>query len=92
MTTLAIIPARLAASRLPGKPLRLLGGRPLILRVLERVAEMHVAQRCVVSPRDVSRVVAGFGAPPAAGTRNRPVVESGEKRMRRRHHGRAGIA
>lgn len=27
------IPARYAASRLPGKPLRLLGGQPLVLRV-----------------------------------------------------------
>lgn len=30
------IPARYAASRLPGKPLRLLGGRPLVLHVAER--------------------------------------------------------
>ena len=30
------IPARYAASRLPGKPLRLLGGRPLVLRVAQR--------------------------------------------------------
>ncbi len=30
------IPARFSASRLPGKPLRLLGGRPLIHRVAER--------------------------------------------------------
>ncbi|HHW4680303.1 MAG TPA: 3-deoxy-manno-octulosonate cytidylyltransferase [Xylella taiwanensis] len=30
------IPARFGASRLPGKPLRLLGGRPLIYRVAER--------------------------------------------------------
>jgi CMP-2-keto-3-deoxyoctulosonic acid synthetase len=30
------IPARYAASRLPGKPLRLLGGQPLVRRVAER--------------------------------------------------------
>lgn len=30
------IPARYAASRLPGKPLRLLGGTPLVLRVAQR--------------------------------------------------------
>lgn len=30
------IPARLAASRLPDKPLRLLGGRPLVVHVAER--------------------------------------------------------
>ena len=30
------IPARYAASRLPGKPLRLLGGEPLVLHVARR--------------------------------------------------------
>ena len=33
------IPARYAASRLPGKPLRLLGGTPLVVHVARRVAE-----------------------------------------------------
>ena len=33
------IPARLGASRLPDKPLRLLGGRPLIVHVVERALE-----------------------------------------------------
>lgn len=33
------IPARYAASRLPGKPLRLLGGTPLVLHVAERALE-----------------------------------------------------
>ena len=30
------IPARFAATRLPGKPLRLLGGEPLVLHVARR--------------------------------------------------------
>ena len=33
------IPARYAASRLPGKPLRLLGGEPLVLHVARRALE-----------------------------------------------------
>lgn len=33
------IPARLAASRLPDKPLRLLGGRPLVVHVAERALQ-----------------------------------------------------
>ena len=49
MSTLAVIPARLGATRLPNKPLRLLGGRPLIIRVWERVADMRVADRVVVA-------------------------------------------
>ena len=43
-----LIPARLAATRLPRKPLLLLGGEPLIVRVLRRAlasgaASVHVA-------------------------------------------------
>jgi len=47
--TLAVIPARLGAQRLPRKPLRLLAGVPLIVRVLERVVALRVADRCVVA-------------------------------------------
>ena len=49
MQTLAVIPARLGATRLPRKPLRLLGGAPLVVRVWERVRDMHVADRVVVA-------------------------------------------
>jgi 3-deoxy-manno-octulosonate cytidylyltransferase (CMP-KDO synthetase) len=49
MKTLAVIPARLGATRLPRKPLRLLAGRPLIVRVWERVSAMNVADRCVIA-------------------------------------------
>jgi len=47
--TLAVIPARLGATRLPRKPLRLLAGVPIIVRVLERVAALRVADRIVVA-------------------------------------------
>lgn len=49
MKTLAVIPARLGATRLPRKPLRLLAGRPLVVRVWERVAAMQVADHCVIA-------------------------------------------
>ena len=49
MSTLAVIPARLGATRLPSKPLRLLGGTPLILRVWERIGLMGLADRIVVA-------------------------------------------
>jgi 3-deoxy-manno-octulosonate cytidylyltransferase (CMP-KDO synthetase) len=49
VTTLAVIPARLGATRLPNKPLRLLGGRPLVVRVWERVAAFSEIDRCVVA-------------------------------------------
>ena len=49
MSTLIVIPARLGATRLPRKPLRLLGGEPLIARVWERVSAMNIADRVVVA-------------------------------------------
>lgn len=52
MRTLVVIPARLGATRLPQKPLRLLAGQPLIVRVWQRVAEMDVGDRCVVATDD----------------------------------------
>lgn len=64
MRTLVVIPARLAAVRLPGKPLRLLAGLPLIVRVWQRLADMQVADRCVVATDDesVARTVRDAGA------------------------------
>ncbi len=61
MTVLAVIPARLGATRLPRKPLRLLGGVPLIVRVAERVASFGLADRCVVAT-DSDEVLAACAA------------------------------
>jgi 3-deoxy-manno-octulosonate cytidylyltransferase (CMP-KDO synthetase) len=52
MRTLIVIPARLGATRLPNKPLRQLAGRPLVVRVWERIAAMQLAERCVVATDD----------------------------------------
>jgi 3-deoxy-manno-octulosonate cytidylyltransferase (CMP-KDO synthetase) len=49
MGTLIVIPARLGATRLPRKPLRLLGGKPLVVRVWERVSAMRLADAVVVA-------------------------------------------
>ena len=49
MRALAVIPARLGATRLPRKPLRLLAGLPLVVRVWQRVTEIGVADRVVVA-------------------------------------------
>ncbi len=40
MKTIAIIPARYASTRFPGKPLAMLGGKPMIQRVYEKVAPL----------------------------------------------------
>ncbi len=59
-----VIPARLAAVRLPRKPLRLLAGTPLIVRVWQRVSAMQVADACVIATDDeaVAKVVRDAGA------------------------------
>lgn len=59
-----MIPARLGATRLPKKPLRLLGGAPLIVRVWERVAAMGIAARVVVATdaEEVAAVARAAGA------------------------------
>src|SRR6476620_4043169 len=54
MGTLVVIPARLGALRLPRKPLRLLSGLPLIVRVWQRISEMKVADAIVVATDDES--------------------------------------
>jgi 3-deoxy-manno-octulosonate cytidylyltransferase (CMP-KDO synthetase) len=64
MSLLAVIPARLGAARLPRKPLRLLGGAPLVVRVWQRAMQIDVADHCVVatdSPevRDAVRAAGG---------------------------------
>lgn len=49
MPVLGVIPARLGSSRLPRKPLRLLAGEPLVLRVARRLIALDVCDRVVVA-------------------------------------------
>ena len=49
MPVLVVIPARLGSTRLPHKPLQLLAGEPLIVRVARHVKEMEAADRVVVA-------------------------------------------
>lgn len=63
MRTLAVIPARLGATRLPRKPLRLLANLPLVVRVWQRVAAMDVGEHCVVATdnEEVAQAVRSHG-------------------------------
>jgi len=49
MKTLAVIPARLASTRLPEKPLVDVGGKPLVIRVLEQVKRCEKVDRILVA-------------------------------------------
>ncbi len=61
MKFLAIIPARYASTRFPGKPLAMLGGKPVIQRVYEQVA--GVLDEAVVATDDarIFEAVKAFG-------------------------------
>ncbi|MFP5391750.1 MAG: 3-deoxy-manno-octulosonate cytidylyltransferase [Gammaproteobacteria bacterium] len=49
MEFVVIIPARLASTRLPNKPLADLGGKPMVVRVAERAAESGAARIIVAT-------------------------------------------
>lgn len=49
MSFTVIIPARLASTRLPNKPLADLGGKPMVVRVAERAAQSGAAQIIVAT-------------------------------------------
>ncbi|MDZ7630522.1 MAG: NTP transferase domain-containing protein [Gemmatimonadaceae bacterium] len=53
MKVLAVIPARRGATRLRDKPLRLLGGEPLIVRVWQRLSGFGLAATIVVATDDL---------------------------------------
>lgn len=61
--TLCVIPARYASSRLPGKPLKELAGRPLILHTVERARAAASLDWIVVATDDerIARVVRDAG-------------------------------
>jgi 3-deoxy-manno-octulosonate cytidylyltransferase (CMP-KDO synthetase) len=60
---LAVIPARHASSRLPGKPLVPIAGRPMIQRVVERVRRAQLVSRVVVATDEaaIKTAVENFG-------------------------------
>src|SRR5438552_15261941 len=68
-----VIPARYGSTRLPGKPLISLAGKPMIQRVCERARLAESADRVIVATDDerIVKAVEGFG---------------GEARMTRTEH------
>lgn len=80
MKLLAVIPARLAATRLPHKPLRRLGGEPLVVRVWQRAVALGVADRVVVAT-DHADVLAAASAAGAEAVLTRTDHPSGTDRV-----------
>ena len=63
MKVLCVIPARYASTRLPGKPLALIAGKPMIQHVYERACHAVMPQEVVVATdsKIVADVVKEFG-------------------------------
>ena len=52
MKTLCVIPARYASTRLPGKPLLDIAGKPMICRVYERAVQADRVEKVLVATDD----------------------------------------
>ena len=63
MKILGVIPARYASTRFPGKPLALINGKPMILRVVEQAIQANSLTEVYVATDDkrIEDAVLGFG-------------------------------
>ncbi len=78
--TLIVIPARLAATRLPNKPLADICGKPMIVHVWERVMEATVGPVLVAcGDQDILEAVKAYGA---IGILTDPALPSGTDRIK----------
>jgi 3-deoxy-manno-octulosonate cytidylyltransferase (CMP-KDO synthetase) len=77
---LGVIPARLGSERLPQKPLRLLGGRPLIAWVTRNAVASGAAERWVVAS-DSPSVIEAAAECGVSGVVSRAVHDSGTSRV-----------
>ncbi len=77
---LAVIPARWASSRFPGKPLELIAGKPLVQHVWERCQECSHLDAVVIATDD-ERILAAAQAFGADARMTRPDHPSGTDRI-----------
>lgn len=79
MSTLILIPARMASTRLPGKPLADICGQPMIVHVARRAAESGLGR--VVVATDTQAVADAVGAHGFEAVMTRADHESGSDRI-----------
>lgn len=79
MSTLVLIPARMASTRLPGKPLADIAGRPMIVHVAARAAESGLGR--VVVATDTQAVADAVRSNGFEAVMTRPDHESGSDRI-----------
>jgi 3-deoxy-manno-octulosonate cytidylyltransferase (CMP-KDO synthetase) len=85
---IVVIPARYGATRLPGKPLVFLGGKPMIERVWERTRRAKKVSRVIIATDDqrILQAAAAFGGS-GFNTPGSP-IRHGTRRGSRRDNGR----
>jgi 3-deoxy-manno-octulosonate cytidylyltransferase (CMP-KDO synthetase) len=76
---LVLIPARMAATRLPGKPLADIGGEPMIVHVLRRAQEADVGP--VIVATDAPEIAAAVDKAKGRAVLTRPDHASGSDRI-----------
>lgn len=74
-----VIPARYGSTRLPGKPLLEIGGKPMIAHVCERALEAGAAE--VVVATDDARIAEAVDGLPVTAMLTRPEHASGTERL-----------
>jgi 3-deoxy-manno-octulosonate cytidylyltransferase (CMP-KDO synthetase) len=74
-----LIPARMAATRLPGKPLLDIGGLPMIVHVLRRAEEAKIGRVAVAT--DTPEIAAAVEAHGGTAVMTRPEHPSGSDRI-----------
>jgi 3-deoxy-manno-octulosonate cytidylyltransferase (CMP-KDO synthetase) len=74
-----VIPARYAASRLPGKPLLDIAGKPMIAHVCERALEAEAGE--VVVATDDERIIAAVAGLPVTAVMTRADHQNGAERI-----------
>jgi 3-deoxy-manno-octulosonate cytidylyltransferase (CMP-KDO synthetase) len=79
-TVIAVIPARYASTRFPGKALAQIRGKAMIVRVLERVGQARGISRVIVATDDL-RIVAAVNAAGGEAVMTRTEHSSGTERM-----------
>lgn len=80
---IGVIPSRWASTRLPGKPLVMIAGKPMIQRVVERVVQAETLDGVIVATDDrrIVDVVASFGIPDVKAVMTREDHPSGTDRI-----------
>src|SRR5437867_13066480 len=79
-SAIAIIPARFHSTRLPGKALALIGGRPMVCHVAERTKRVRGITRVIVATDD-ARIVDAVAATGAEAVLTRADHPSGTDRL-----------